>query len=67
MSDFGVVIRDGMIVDETGAPRYRNDLVIRDGRIVEIGKIDASRADRHVVGNTACWRVKSSEKVGVRK
>src|SRR5581483_1239336 len=46
MSDFDVVIKHGMIIDGTGAPRYRNDLAIKDGRIVEIGKIDGSRAER---------------------
>ncbi len=44
MSDFDVVIKQGMIVDGTGAPRYRNDIAIKDGRIVDIGKIDGSRA-----------------------
>jgi N-acyl-D-aspartate/D-glutamate deacylase len=44
VSDFDVVIKQGMIVDGTGAPRYRNDIAIKDGRIVDIGKIDGSRA-----------------------
>jgi N-acyl-D-amino-acid deacylase len=43
MADFDVVIKDGVIVDGTGAPRYRNDIAIRNGRVTEIGKIDASR------------------------
>lgn len=46
MSDFDVVIKGGMIVDGTGAPRYKNDLAVKDGRIVEIGKIDGDRAAR---------------------
>src|SRR6266567_4225883 len=46
MTDLDVVIKGGMIVDGTGAPRYRNDVGIRHGRIVDIGKIDASRANQ---------------------
>lgn len=46
MADFDTVIKNGMIVDGTGAPRYRNDIAIRNGRIAEIGKIDAARGDK---------------------
>jgi N-acyl-D-aspartate/D-glutamate deacylase len=55
MADFDVVIKGGMIIDGTGAPRYKNDIAIKDGRIVDIGKIDASRgaqvldAEGHIV------------------
>jgi N-acyl-D-aspartate/D-glutamate deacylase len=35
-----IVIRGGTIVDGTGAPAYRGDLGIRDGRIVAVGDID---------------------------
>ncbi len=38
---FDVIIRGGEVVDGTGAPRRRADVGIRDGRIVEIGIIDA--------------------------
>ncbi|HEV8441667.1 MAG TPA: amidohydrolase family protein [Methylomirabilota bacterium] len=34
-----LVIRSGTIVDGSGAARYRGDIGIRDGRIVEIGRI----------------------------
>lgn len=51
MADFDVVIKGGMIVDGTGAPRYRNDIAIRDGRIVEIGKVDASRGAKVIDAN----------------
>jgi N-acyl-D-amino-acid deacylase len=46
VTEFDVAIKDGVVVDGTGAPRYRNDIAIRDGRIVEIGRIDPSRAAR---------------------
>src|SRR6476469_8019682 len=34
-----VVIRGGTLVDGTGAPSRRADVGIRDGRVVEIGKV----------------------------
>jgi N-acyl-D-amino-acid deacylase len=40
-----LVIRNGTIVDGSGAPRYRGDVGVRKGRIVEIGRV-GSTADR---------------------
>ena len=48
VSDFDVVIRDGMIFDGTGGPRYRADIGIKDGVIVEIGRIPGTRAAREI-------------------
>src|SRR5499426_4101154 len=42
-----LVIRGGSIVDGSGAPRYRGDVGVKDGRIVEIGRI-RSRAERTI-------------------
>jgi N-acyl-D-aspartate/D-glutamate deacylase len=42
-----LVIRQGTIVDGSGAARYRGDVGIKDGRIVEIGRI-RSMAERTV-------------------
>ncbi|MBV1906394.1 MAG: amidohydrolase family protein [Pseudomonadales bacterium] len=39
-----LLIRNGTIVDGSGAPRYRGDVAIAEGRIVELGRI-SSRAD----------------------
>ncbi|MBM3694084.1 MAG: amidohydrolase family protein [Actinobacteria bacterium] len=45
-----VVIRGGEVVDGTGAPRRRADVGIADGRIVQIGTVDAEAA--HTVDAT---------------
>ena len=42
-----LLVRGGSIVDGSGAPRYRGDVGIRDGRIVEIGRI-RSTAERTI-------------------
>jgi N-acyl-D-aspartate/D-glutamate deacylase len=38
---FDCLIENGVVVDGTGAPRREADVAILDGRIVEIGRIDA--------------------------
>ena len=43
-SEYDLVIKDGMIFDGTGAPRVRGDVGIADGRILAMGRIDASAA-----------------------
>ncbi|MFP6681621.1 MAG: amidohydrolase family protein, partial [Gammaproteobacteria bacterium] len=37
---FDLVIRNGTVVDGTGAPRTQTDVAVSDGRIVEVGKVD---------------------------
>lgn len=44
--EFDVVIKNGMIVDGARNPRYRNDIGIKDGMIVRIGKIENPRAKK---------------------
>ncbi|MBT8446947.1 MAG: amidohydrolase family protein [Gammaproteobacteria bacterium] len=44
---YDVVIENGTVVDGTGAPRRRADIAVRDGVIVEIGKVDG-RARRSI-------------------
>ncbi len=42
-----LLIRNGTVVDGSGGPRYRADVGVQDGRIVEIGRIRAS-AERSI-------------------
>jgi N-acyl-D-aspartate/D-glutamate deacylase len=42
MPRFDTVIKNGMIIDGTRAPRYRGEIGIKDGRIAAIGQLDAS-------------------------
>lgn len=41
-----ILIKNGRIVDGTGAPWYVADVGIRGGKIVQIGRIDASESER---------------------
>ncbi len=43
---FDLVIRGGRIVDGTGAPWYRADVAVDDGRIVGIGRFEDEEAER---------------------
>lgn len=36
---YDVVIKNGTVVDGTGAPRYQADVAIADGKVAEIGKV----------------------------
>src|ERR1700677_1396289 len=44
MPEFDIVIKDGMIIDGTRAPRIRGDIGIKNGRVARIGRIPASEA-----------------------
>ena len=49
-----LVIRNGTVVDGTGADRFRADVAVTDGKIVEVGTVDATGhreidADGHIV------------------
>jgi N-acyl-D-amino-acid deacylase len=42
MATYDLVIRNGTIVDGTGAPRFTGDVAIRDGLIAAVGKVQGS-------------------------
>jgi N-acyl-D-aspartate/D-glutamate deacylase len=42
MAEFDTVIRNGMLVDGTGAPAFRGDVAIKDGVIAEVGKVSGA-------------------------
>ncbi len=43
MPEFDLVIKNGMIVDGTRAPRFRGDLGIKDGLIARVGRISPNQ------------------------
>lgn len=43
---YDIVIRGGRVVDGTGAPSYRADLAVLNGRIAAIGRPDTTKARR---------------------
>jgi len=51
MSD--ILIKNGLVVDGSAAPRYRADVAIRGGRIVEIGQLEGAEAE-NVVDASGC-------------
>src|SRR4030088_2585649 len=51
---FDLVVKNGMIVDGTGLPRYRGDIGVKNGKIAEIGRVASAAketldAEGHVV------------------
>jgi N-acyl-D-aspartate/D-glutamate deacylase len=48
MPEFDLVVKNGMIVDGTLAPRFRDDIGIKDGRIAKIGRIAPHEAAKVV-------------------
>ncbi len=45
---YDVVIRNGRIVDGSGAPWFRGDLAIHDGRIAKIGRLPDAKGKREI-------------------
>ena len=55
---FDLVVKDGMIVDGSGLPRYRADIGVKDGKIAEIGRINGAAAKEtlNAEGRVTCRR-----------
>jgi N-acyl-D-amino-acid deacylase len=51
-----LLVRDGLIVDGTGAPPFRGDVGVKDGRIAGIGELESAAADRTIdaAGRVVC-------------
>ena len=47
-AQYDLIIRNGTIIDGSGAPRYRADLAIKGDRIVRIGRLKNARATREI-------------------
>ena len=45
MAKHELLIRNGMVIDGTRAPRVRAVVAISDGKVVRIGRVDPSDAD----------------------
>jgi dihydroorotase/N-acyl-D-amino-acid deacylase len=43
---FDVIVRNGLVVDGSGAPAFKGDVAVKDGRIAAIGRLADARADR---------------------
>jgi len=51
MSKLDIVIKGGTVVDGLQTPRYKADVGIADGRVVQIGRVDAADAAEVVDGS----------------
>jgi N-acyl-D-amino-acid deacylase len=45
---FDLLLRNGRVVDGSGAPAYAADVGVRDGKLLEIGRLDGAQADREI-------------------
>ena len=46
MAEYDLLIKNGMVVDGTRAPRFRDDIAIKDGKIAKIGRTQAHAAKK---------------------
>jgi N-acyl-D-amino-acid deacylase len=43
-----LLIRNGTVIDGSGAPRFRADVAVSDGRVAQLGALDGARAQREI-------------------
>ena len=48
MSHYDIVIKGGTVFDGLQTPRFKADIAIKDGRIAQIGSVDAADASEVV-------------------
>ena len=51
MPEFDLVVKNGMIIDGTLAPRFRDDIGVKNGRIAKIGRIAPHEAAKVVAAD----------------
>ena len=50
-SHYDLIIKNGIIVDGTRAPRYQSDLAVKDGKIANIGGLKTATVDKVLDAN----------------
>ena len=48
MSDYDLIVRNGMVIDGTGLPRRRVDVGVRDGRVARLAHLEHATADHEI-------------------
>src|ERR1700676_3765896 len=51
MPEFDLVVKDGLVVDGTRAPRFRGDIGVKNGRIAKIGRIRSHEGAKVIDAN----------------
>jgi N-acyl-D-amino-acid deacylase len=49
--EFDIIIKDGLIIDGTRAPRFRGDIGVKNGRIAKIGRIRSHEGAKVIDAN----------------
>ena len=48
MSDYDLIVRNGLVIDGTGLPRRRVDVGVRDGRVARLAHLEHASADHEI-------------------